>query len=225
MAGTRGRTRAAAGWSLLLVWVLAWPTAADDGTLVETATGAVFPARVAFTADGADYDLAATGLAVRKILFLNIYAIGHYLDVRVAATPEAARQQVLSDAHAKQATLVFARHLRAAQLRDGLRESYEKVASAGELAETEAVLQRFLAAIASDVDRQDRFTLRWLPGGRLQAVYDDEVALELRDATFARVLWSIWFGPNAVVDADRLLGTATALAGARVAGGAPATGM
>ena len=99
------------------------------------------------------------------------------------------------------------------------------MASAAELAATEAVLQRFLAAIATDVDKQDRFTLRWLPGGRLQAVYDDNVALELQDATFARVLWSIWFGPNAVVDADRLLGTAATLTAARAAGGAADTGM
>ncbi|MBA2491330.1 MAG: chalcone isomerase family protein [Gammaproteobacteria bacterium] len=106
---------------------------------------------------------------------------------------------------AKQVTLAFARELDAEQVRDGFMESFIQHASPEEIRATQAALQAFLRAVHKDVVEGERFTVRWLPGGRLISMYQGEVVSEIPNPTFARVCWSVWFGDASIVDREQLI--------------------
>lgn len=180
--------------------------AATDADVTEPGTGAHFPARVQFRHGSTDFALSATGTGVRRIFLVRVYAMAHYLEDRAhPSTAAALLEQTLSDTYAKQITLVFTRDLAAEQLRSALEENYRDRASHAEMAETEDLLRQFLAAIDRDVKQGDRFTVRWLPGGVLLSIFDEVPVLELHSAKFARVFWSIWFGPRPVMDNRSLI--------------------
>ncbi|MGD9765776.1 MAG: chalcone isomerase family protein [Candidatus Binatia bacterium] len=178
--------------------------------VVARATGAAFPSEVSFVDHGVTYHLTATGVAVRTKFIFKVYSVAHYLDDRSAAVRPGIVQRILSDDVAKQITMEFARDLRADQIRDGLIQSYTRNASHEELHATRPLLDRFLAATHKDVVKGERFVVRWLPGGRLQGVYGGTIACEITNPTFARVFWSMWFGPHPVLDRDQLLARVTA---------------
>lgn len=195
--------------ALVLLAIAASPAAmvasSDGATLVASSTGAAFPVEVSFVDRGTPYHLTATGVAVRTKFFFKVYTLAHYLDERSATAGVDIVERILSDDTAKQVTMEFARALRADQLRDGLIETYTRSATADELHATRALLEEFLAATRKDVMKGERFVVRWLPGGRLQGVYDGAIACEITNATFARVFWSMWFGAHPVLDRNQLL--------------------
>lgn len=192
----------------LLGLALAGPVLAAEkeaGTLVEPRTGSRFPAAVSFQEEGREYRLTATGVAARRVLFFDVYGMAHYLQEGEIADEQALLAQVRDDGLAKQASLQFARDLRADQIAETLRQTYAENAGPERLRETEGVLESFLTAIRKDVVEGERFVLRWLPGGRVMALYDGRVVSDLRSATFAEVLWSMWFGDRPIVDRAGLL--------------------
>lgn len=175
------------------------------GTLVEDQTGAAFPAKVVIEDAGTRRQLSATGLAVRRKLIFDIYSMAHYLEDGPPGPRPEVLHDILSDSRAKQIILEFNRDLRAEQVRDGLTDSYAKAASPEVLRETQPLLQRFLQSIHKNVTKNERFTVRWLPGGRLQGVYDGQVVASVANPTFARTFWSMWFGDHPIVDRDALI--------------------
>ena len=210
MIGARSMTQPSTRLvALVLLAVAASPAgmaaSSDGATVVASSTGAAFPAEVSFVDHGTPYHLTATGVAVRTKFFFKVYTLAHYLDERATTAGADIVERILSDDTAKQVTMEFARALRADQIRDGLIETYTRSATGDELHATRPLLEEFLAATRKDVMKGERFVVRWLPGGRLQGIYDDAIACEITNATFARVFWSMWFGARPVLDRDQLL--------------------
>ena len=73
--------------SLVLAALLAANGAVSGEVLRHGRTGAEFPATVSFAHEGRDYRLEATGTAVRRILFFDVYTIAHYAEPPVPAVP------------------------------------------------------------------------------------------------------------------------------------------
>ena len=190
--------------SLLAVAVfLVQPVYADsvDGTEINPPPGVEFPSEVAVSHDDGLTRLALTGMDVRRKYFVDVYWVAHYMQDPPNGSEAAIFETVLTDGPVKQLTLQFVRDVKAKRLRNGVREDFKRCATKSELSELGDIVERFVASVR-DAQIDDRFVLRWLPGGRIQAAHHDEVVFDVTDPKFARIVWSIWFGEKSIVERE-----------------------
>ena len=174
-------------------------------TVKEPSTGKPFPTEVKFSQGGTDYVLKLTGVAVRKKIVFKVYGIGHYMQDPVKAGKEEAFKSILTDGKAKQLSMDFARTVSPTQVQDAYRDGFKENATAEELKVIQPMIDRFLTYFTNDVKENDKYTLRWLPGGTIVAIIHGEEKPAITDETFARVLWTIWFGKDSIVDREDLI--------------------
>lgn len=177
----------------------------QEAHVTDPDTGTVFPARISFIHNGGFYDLTITGLAVRTRFFFNVYCLAHYMQNPPTGTTAAVLNTIMSDSHAKQVTMHFVRDVNADRIQRALVEGFQRNATDSELAMIQPFVDQFARAIDRDVKEDDQFVIRWLPGGRTTSVFEGREVTNITNALFARVLWSIWFGEQAVVNRDELL--------------------
>lgn len=111
----------------------------------------------------------------------------------------------MSDSHAKQVTMHFVRDVSADRIQRALLEGIQRNATDPELAVIQPFIDQFARAIHRDVKEDDRFVIRWLPGGTTTSIFEGREVSTITSALFAKVLWSIWFGDHAVVNRDHLV--------------------
>ncbi len=99
----------------------------------------------------------------------------------------------------------FVREVSADRIRKAFREGFQGNASPSELEDIRPLLRQFLASMYKDVQEDDRFIIRWLPGGVTVCLFEGEAVIRITSVTFARLLWSIWFGERPVVDRAELI--------------------
>jgi hypothetical protein len=174
-------------------------------TITEPSTEKSFPASVTFTLEGKEYALHATGTAVRKKLLFKVYGMVHYMQDPVPGPKETLFKEILTDGKAKQITMNFAREVTPKQITDAYRDGFKENATKEELASVQPVLEKFLGYFTQPVKENDLFTLRWVPGGKIVPIIQGKEHEALVNPTFARILWSIWFGPESIVDRDDLV--------------------
>jgi len=189
------------------------PLVIAQEALREQATGAEFPATVAFEHAGRAYALRATGLAVRRVAFFKVYGMAHYADTSSAVSNEEMLDWVLTESAAKQVTMHFARDIAGPKISDSLVKSLRRNASEETLRTAAPAIEQFATAVRHDVRAGQRFTVRWLPGGVTVCMLDGEEVLVMHNASFALALWSMWFGDRAVVDRNSLLAIKSASGG------------
>ena len=171
----------------------------------EPSTEKSFPAEIKITYGGQDHALKLTGLTVRKKFIIKVYAVAHYMEGSLPAGMKEALQEVLTDGKAKQLTMDFSRDVTVEQIQGAYRDGFKENATAEELKAIQPVIDKFLAYFTREVKENDQFILRWLPGGVIIPIIAGEEKPPLVDKTFARVLWSIWFGDDSIVDRDKLI--------------------
>jgi len=59
------------------------------------------------------------------------------------------------------------------------------------------------------IRKKDRAIFRWLAGGTVISLFNGKEIATVRSTTFAKALWSIWFGEHSVVDPETLMTQAT----------------
>ena len=69
-------------------------------------------------------------------------------------------------------------------------------------------VDQFVGYFAKEVNENDQYVLRWLPGGVVIAIVQGEEKPAITGELFARTLWSIWFGEDSIVDRDDLVSRA-----------------
>lgn len=175
----------------------------------EPSTGKSFPAEVKVSYGGADYTLKVTGLTVRKKVFFKVYGMAHYMQDPVAGSKQEAFKTILTDGKAKQITMDFARDVDVAKIQDAYKDGFREHASTDEFTKLQPLIDRFTGYFSRDLKENDKYVLRWLPGGTILASIQGEEKPAITDVTFARVLWSIWFGEGSIVDRDDLVSTMT----------------
>jgi hypothetical protein len=177
-----------------------------QGTVKEPSTEKLFPAEVKFSYAGKEYVLRPTGCAVRKKLFFKVYGMVHYMqDVPAMSSSEAAFTEVLTDGKAKQITLEFARDVDVPKIKEAYADGFKQHASSEELTQIQPLIDRFVGYFTKNVKENDQFSFRWIPGGSVIVIVQGEEKPVITDQTFARTLWSIWFGKSSIVDRDDLV--------------------
>jgi hypothetical protein len=167
-------------------------------------TGLAFPREITFQHDNKDYHLQATGVATRKKLFVKVYSIASYLQAGDYNSSNI-MQQILSDDTAKQLTIKWAHDVELEKIVGAYKEGFQKAFSESERAQLQADIQKYLSAFGSSVKKGDEHVIRWLPGGYVEVLFNGTKAGDVKNANFAKGLWSIWFGPNSIVEKERLV--------------------
>jgi len=173
--------------------------------LTAPAAPEMFPPEMQWGDPGNEVPLTLTGTAERNVLFIQVYKMAHYLQTDFCRPGAVDTATLFSDEAAKHIRMKFMRDLPYEKIRGELRKSMERNAEADWLEEAAPSVERFLAAIDRDAKKEDQFTLTWLPGGKTVAQYNNQESLVFDDPSFARVLWSIWFGEQPVVSREDLL--------------------
>ncbi|MDI6767423.1 MAG: chalcone isomerase family protein [Bacteroidota bacterium] len=175
-------------------------------TVKESSTGKFFPTEITFKQDGNNYILKLTGLAVRKKLFFKVYGIAHYIqDAANYRTESEAFRAILIDGKAKQITMDFARDADAVKIKEAYTDGFKQHATGEEMKIIQPLVNKFVSYFSKDVKENEQFILRWLPGGSVVAILHGEEKQVITNGIFARVLWSIWFGEDSIVDRNKLV--------------------
>lgn len=172
--------------------------------VAEPETGIRFPSAVRFSDSSGEYALRLTGVTVRKKWFFKVYAVAHYFQAASGEGPLTG-EMILTDGPAKQITIEYVRDVSAQKMTDVLREDFERNTTPAEYSEIETYVEQVLDYFNQPVRRGDVFVLRWLAGGRVSLELNQRKLGQVRSVLFARTLWSIWFGKQAVVDPNALM--------------------
>lgn len=183
------------GASLLLLPVL------NSKEVKEAVSGEVFPDTVSFDFEGNKYNLDLTGTAIRKKYIVKVYAVAHYLEQGPVLTGDK-YEQILTDDRAKQLTMRWLRGVTAEQLVHGYKESLEAVF--GKDNEFSDEVEAFLGFLNVNVKKGDVHILRWIPGGVIEYLINDQKVGTIENEAFAKGLWATWIGPNSVVNRQEL---------------------
>lgn len=192
--------------SALLLGGLLWVgmSMAQD-VVKESSTGKTFPTTVKYSYGGGDYTMDLTGVTVRKKFIFKVYGVGHYMQGAPHGKSGDVLKYIQTDGQAKQLTMVFVRDVDAGKIRETYMDGFNENAGADEMSAIMASVTQFVGFFDRDVKENDEFVLRWLPGGTVVATVAGNEKPAIVDVRFARVLWSIWFGDNSIVDRDELV--------------------
>jgi len=149
--------------------------------------------------------LLLTGQAVRKILFMEIYTMAHYLEADTLEAGESVYQAMLESPGVKQVTMIFSRALRADQIQKSLLSGIKSNSSNESYQQMQPDIRAFMDAIGDDVDQGDEFGLRWYPDGTMEAFFQGDSIISIKNNELAKTMWTMWFGERAVVDRKTLV--------------------
>jgi hypothetical protein len=183
--------------------------ASAQETVTEPSTGKAFPLSVSVTSEGKEFSLSLTGVTVRKKFFFKVYGMAHYMNDPVKGTEEEAFAQILKEGKSKQIIMEFARDVGVSQIQDAYRDGFRTNASAEDFKRIQPMVDQFVGYFTDGVKDGDRFVLTWIPGGTVIAVMRGAEKKPITDQTFARALWSIWFGEDSIVDREELVARVT----------------
>lgn len=175
-----------------------------QNTIRDRSTGKSFPMTVSFQAEGKDYNLEATGVSTRKKFFVKVYSVAHYMEDPTSVKGEDVYDNILRSNKAKQLTSVWVRNVNQKKVQNGYRESFGKILSSQEMSQLKADMDKYLDFFG-DVHTDDQHVIRWLPDGTVTVEINGEMKGSVNNPTFARALWSVWFGKKSVVKRDQLV--------------------
>ena len=172
---------------------------------------AQFPPQLSFDDQGVTHELELTGKAERVVLIFRVYDIAHYTEQ--SHYHDLSPETVVADGPSKAIVINFARNLSQNQIRDEFDKSLRKNAEPEWLEAAGPTIDRFVNAIDRDANKGDQLVFYWLEGGQIYTDFNGERAFEVADESFAKLVWSIWFGAEPACDRDELLArSATAIA-------------
>lgn len=173
-------------------------------TVEEKSSGKIFQKEVSFSYDDVDYNLTATGTAVRKKFIFKVYGMVHYMQNPPEGNPEEIFSSILQDNNAKQIIMDFTRDVGANKIKDAFQSGFAKNSTEEELEKIQPLLNQFLEYFKTKVKKNEQYILRWLPDGSVISIIQEKEYPAIKDVTFARVLWTIWFGKDSIVNRDDL---------------------
>jgi len=172
-----------------------------------TSVPAEFPDVIELSANNNDHTtvsihLQKTGEADRKFLFFPIYKMAHYLKL-----PYTEKVNIHESQSPRSVRLIFQRKISGQRIRGDFLELLQERCSKEQWSKIEISAKAYAAPFAQgDVFKGDQFTLQWTPDLGLISSFNGKTLSRIQDPLFAEILWSVWTGPNAVVDSKALLG-------------------
>jgi len=192
-------------FSLLLFLIVLSAVSPAQDVVVEESTEKEFLREVTFSHDTTEYTLTATGTTVRKKFFFKVYGMIHYMEDPQGGPVEQVIQSVLTEEKAKQIIMDFSRDVGSNQIQDAYRDGFKENATEEELQTIQADVDSFVNYYSAEIKENDQLILRWLPGGTVVAIIKGEEQPPITNPTFARILWTIWLGPDSIVDPEELV--------------------
>ena len=189
--------------SLILFFAFNFHVEAGNA-ITNDATGVNFPAEVTFTYLEKDYRLDATGVSVRKKLFFKVYSVAHYLQ-KVAASQGDRIQDVMSDANAHQLKIKWLRDEDALDIQRGYEELLMNTHPSPVNNRLRAAIRSFVAIFHQSIVEGEEHVIRWIPGGINEVFINGKAAGKITNSELAKGLWSIWFGPESIVNREDLI--------------------
>jgi len=195
---------------ITILCLLIWGIFVHDGlsqqeTIEESSTGKIFPKKVSFSYEGVDYDVIATGTAVRKKFIFKVYGMVHYMQNAPEGNTQDVFSSILEDNYAKQITMDFARDVGADKIRDAFQSGFAKNCTEEELENIQPLVDQFLDYFNSEVKKNEQYVLRWLPNGTIISIIQGKEYPPISNVTLAKALWTIWFGKDSIVNRDDLI--------------------
>jgi len=191
--------------SLFVVGVHGQETMQAQDTIVDKSTGLSFPREVTFDVNGKAYQLQATGVATRKKLIIKVYSIASYMQKGNSAAAGDKFDRILSDENVKQLTMKYVREVTPTQIKDAYLDSFKRVFPGQQYAQMQPDITNFLQLFAQPLHKGDETSIRWVPGGYVEVLFNDKKVGSVNNAAFAKGLWNIWFGNNSIVDRNDLV--------------------
>ncbi|MGK5595482.1 MAG: chalcone isomerase family protein [Parachlamydiaceae bacterium] len=161
-----------------------------------------FPLNVAITKDNQTFHMQLTGVAKRKKLFIHIYNVASYLDVR--ADKNLLLEEIMNDRNAKQLVVKWVHDAGRKRIIKGYNESFLSDLSKNEYLELSNSIAQYLSFI-TDVRAGDEHIVRWLPGGMIETYINGEFIGTILDEKFAKALWGLWFNHEKTATQNSLL--------------------
>lgn len=174
-------------------------------TIIEPSTEKTFPTTVSFRYGGQEYRLHATGVAVRKRFFKEVYAIAHYMPDTPKGSKKETIKSVLSEDKPKQIIMDFVEKVEYQKIQKSFRDGFEKNATREELDEIQSLVDQFCGYFDREIRKNEIIILRWLPGGAIVTYFQNQEKTAIINQTFARTLWSIWLGKRSIVNEKKLV--------------------
>lgn len=142
---------------------------------------------------------------MRRKFFFAVYEADHYMQDAHVFKGKNRHAGALSPDKAKQLVLKWERSVDRKTVVDGYKESFALVNSKEECNSIKREIDSFIDFFKRDVEKGDKHTLNWFPGGRVEVLINGALAGSVENEAFARALWRIWFAHNGVVSRDDLL--------------------
>lgn len=172
--------------------------------ITDKTTGISFPEQVTFIFNEKEYQLQATGVATRKKLVIKVYSIAHYLQDG-APTGQDKIPEILQDSLTKQLTIKWARDVPASKIQETFQESLKNSTAGSSSGDLQSDINKFVSFFSQDAKKGEEHTFRWIPGGNIEVVINNNPVGTITNVEFAKGLWNIWFGPHSVVDKENLI--------------------
>jgi hypothetical protein len=178
-----------AGRNLTLAALVALGAVASAQTVGVPRSGVQFPVKVTAGVAGKPVTLVLTGAALRQKLFVNVYAVGSYLQegVKVRSAEELAAVEAPKRLHLVMERTVDGQDL-AGAFRAAIRMNYPEPAFAREV----DTLSQFLRSTA--LQKGDHIHLTHVPGVGLQCSLAGKADFLIKNPRFSRAVWDIYLG-------------------------------
>lgn len=173
-------------------------------TISDPATGESFPREVKIDYNGKQYDLAVTGVATRKKLFIKVYSIASYLQKGASKSKGDLQQAIMSDDNAKQVTMKWLRAVGPDKIQETYRESIHNAIPNAQ-GQVRNDIDKFLSFFNSGVNKGDTTVIKWLPGGYVEVDLNGNKVGSVVNKDLAAGLWNVWFGAKSPVNKEALL--------------------
>lgn len=144
--------------------------------------------------------LNKTGQTDRK----GLYQIVLYLQNPVNAPYEVIYYEIFSNKEISQINLIWESPISAEKAKKLFTNDFQMVLKEKEQTALGEEIRTFISFIP-DFQPKDILSLRWNPGGYVEAWKNNKKIGEVRSLPFAKALWSLWLGSNSIVNRQQLI--------------------
>ena len=163
--------------------------------------------RVSSQFSGGAESLAFSGSTIRKRFFFSIYEISHFMawPEETSGDTDELIELITTGKFAQQLEIVFLRDVSREQVKEALIDGIERNSPSADLREIGNKITKLSESFDSDISENSSLILSRGNNSKLIVYFDDRKIVESDNPELTKALWSIWFGPEPVVDKKALI--------------------
>lgn len=178
----------------------------SEDYFIDPSTQKSFPNEIVLDYEGAPHVLYATGVSTRVKFFIKIYSIAYYTDKPPYGTREEIFSSILTpNKFIKQLNMKWLYDVTPDKIQTAYQETFKSILTPEQFKALQAPINSFISLYTEPAKTGDEHILRWLPNGEIVLVINGKEKGSVLNKDFAPALWSVWFGPKAVVSRSRLV--------------------